>query len=153
MSTNKRPRLDWRLDEVGIQRMFKKYCKTNSLDLVKQCLLHSSLDINCHLHPCEERKLTPLMFGCIHGYEDLVKVLCRHVRIDLNQRDSEGFTALHYAVAFQQRQCVFQLTETVIESSNPHLMSWRDRPKFINPNLVSRFMGHWLSATLRLSRC
>ena len=135
MSSNKRPRLeeDFRIEEIGIQRVFIKYCKSNNPAIVKQCLQQKSkeFDINCHLPPCEERMLTPLMFGCIHGYADLVEVLCADRRIDLNKCDIEGFTALHYAVAFKQRQCVFHLTEGSILPSS----SLNPARRILNPNL------------------
>ena len=129
------------MEEIGIQRMFKKYCKTRhsrSLDLVRKCLSYccKCVDINCHLHPYEERMLTPLMYGCIHGYEDLVKVLSHDERIDLNQQDREGFTALHYAVAFQQRQCVFHLTQGSILT----LPSQNKARQRIDPN-ITRYQG------------
>ena len=114
---------------LEIQKAFEMYCKSNNPAIVEQCLkLKETVDINCCLH--DDTLLTPLMFGCIHGYEDLVSVLSRHSKIDLNQRDLEGFTALHYAVAFQQRQCVFHLTKDSIWCRQP-----KDSPP-INPNLT-----------------
>ena len=131
-------RLETDPGRISIQRSFMMYCKSNNPAQVKKVLnqsnplIRSCVDINCNLHHIKETSLTPLMFACIHGHHEIVKVLSRDPRIDLNKQDREGFTALHYAVAFQRRQCVFYLTERSILV----LLVRNSVRKVINPNLT-----------------
>ena len=89
--TSLKRKLESNPERISIQRLFMMYCKSNKPDQVKKCLKfppqpmslrpHAyNVDINCNLHHIKETALTPLMFACIHGYHDIVKVLSRDPR-------------------------------------------------------------------------
>ena len=75
-----------------LQSFFLHACKENKLNNVRYCLSVKDLDINS-----DSALWTPLMFACMRGHEAVVKELCRHENIKINQRDAAGLTALHHA--------------------------------------------------------
>ena len=100
----------WSEGQLGFQRAFMMYVKSNNTALLQQCLKSSPytiIDINCNLH--HETLLTPLMFATINGYPALVKVLISDRRIDPNKTDIDGFTALHHALTLGESEIVSQL--------------------------------------------
>ena len=77
---------------VLLQNFFLHACKENNLNNVRYCLSVKDLDINC-----DSALWTPLMFACIGGHDPVVRELCSHQKIMINQKDAAGLTALHHA--------------------------------------------------------
>lgn len=57
---------------------------------------------------------TPLMVAAWHGKEDIVRKLCRHPDISVNQQDANGFTALIKACANGHVRC----RDIIIDEAN-----------------------------------
>ena len=70
--------------------------KSKKVMLMMDILLtHPNIQVN--VKDRSEFQKTPLMIACLYGSAEAFSKLCRHPNIDFNCRDTDGYTALHYA--------------------------------------------------------
>ncbi|OLY83416.1 Ankyrin repeat domain-containing protein 17, partial [Smittium mucronatum] len=64
--------------------------------------------------------ITPLMFSCNYGSQNVTKWMCRRKCVNLNAQDARGDTAMHYAAANGNARCIEILLVYGADSSIPN---------------------------------
>ncbi|KAI8378346.1 ankyrin repeat-containing domain protein [Blakeslea trispora] len=83
-------------------------CQCHSIEAVDSILNHGSIDINQRHGP---RQMTALHIAALANFHQGLQRLVHHPDLDINQRDIEGLTAVHYAARQRQTESLRVLME------------------------------------------
>ena len=87
--------VNWRREEDG-QTGLHLAALYNYQELLELLLAQTGVKVNIS----DQNYRTPVMTACLVGHGNIVRRLCRAQDINLNCRDDNGLTALHFAVKF-----------------------------------------------------